>query len=348
MNILPDLLVIALLFLLLWNARIAGRDEFFEDYLSRERTCMIKGALSLVVMFHHMAQKTSTGWIFQSFTRFGGLVVTMFFFYSGYGLMKSYLVNPDYQKSFLRRRIPVVAVPYLIANVIYWLAYCCLGFRLSIRMLLHNLSCGGLLVQYSWYAVVILLFYLAFYILMFLGKRKTAIIIGAAVFLAAWDSLCIRRVFPEYWYGTSHILLVGMLWASCEKRILEFIKRRYITVVVVSAAAFCAAFVLSRPLPGKIGLAVRGVMYIVFAVLVLTIQLKASLGNRWLRFLGGISFEIYLYQGIFISFGLLSRLKEINEALWAAAVIGGTVALAWVCRLASGWILSRLCTDRKS
>ena len=49
----------------------------------------------------------------------GFLFVGVFFFFSGYGLFKSYKTKPGYLDGFLRKRLPVVLVPLYVINTIF-------------------------------------------------------------------------------------------------------------------------------------------------------------------------------------------------------------------------------------
>lgn len=67
--------------------------KLYADYFSRNTTEHLKGYLALAVLFHHMYQKTQIidhasllGFFMQSL---GYYCVSLFFFISGYGLIKS-------------------------------------------------------------------------------------------------------------------------------------------------------------------------------------------------------------------------------------------------------------------
>ncbi len=313
-SLMIDLLMAVLGVSILWGVRIAKKGEFNDDYLSRTQTAHGKGALALLIVYHHVAQRVYMGLAFGVLMRIGGMLVSMFFFYSGYGLMKSYLTQPDYRDTYLRRRLPAVLIPYLLSSGIYWLAYRTVGLHLSIPWLIEELSYGGLLVRYSWYVAVIVVFYVGFYFLMFLHRNKAAMILGACVILMVCDAVFIHSEFPEFWYGTSHILIVGLLWASYEAQIQRFIKSHYWSVIMVCAAAVAALFFISRPYTWHVGRALRGMMYIFFVVLVATLSMKVSIGNKWLGFAGLLSFEIYLYQGLFSSVWMGRGLRTLAQS----------------------------------
>lgn len=340
-NILMDLLAAALFAEICLHMNVYTAGTFHDAYLSREQTGQIRGALAIMILFHHLAG-IGGGLVFSAFRRIGGLLVSVFFCYSGYGLMKSHLESTAYRENFLRNRIPAVAIPYLLANVIYWCLYRCLGYEMRLSRLLSDLSYGGLLVSYSWYVVVILLFYVAFYFLMLLGQRKLLIIAASALYLALWDWVFIRQVFLEYWYGTSHILLVGMLWAAYEKKIVEWITRHYKWALLTLLMLVPLLFAASRPFSGGMKKIIQGVMYVDFALLILTLQMKVSLNSGLLRRVGGISLEIYMYQGIFLGMGWAESLQQRSLFFWSLSVFAGTLILARICHWLTAGVIRKL------
>lgn len=67
---------------------------------------------------------------------------------------------------------------------------------------------------------------------------------------------------------------------------------------------------------------------VLFVAMLLLISFRVSIGNGVLRFLGECSFEIYLYQGLFIK--IIFNTKEIlsNEFLFALLCMVSTILLA--------------------
>ena len=110
--------------------------------------------------------------LFQRFSRIGYLAVAVFFFYSGYGLMKKHISSPQYYKKFLCNRIPTILIPYLVINVVYWLYYTGTGKVYSIKqIMIATFQNGAPIAKFSWYIIVILLFYLCFWLLMTIFKK---------------------------------------------------------------------------------------------------------------------------------------------------------------------------------
>lgn len=117
-----DIYLLFLLVILLIGVKKAPKGEFHEDFLSLKISKGIQGVCAICIVAHHFIQPyfyngDKTGAL-GSFALIGFLFVGIFFFFSGYGLFKSYKTKPDYLKGFLRKRLPVVLVPLYIVNTI--------------------------------------------------------------------------------------------------------------------------------------------------------------------------------------------------------------------------------------
>ena len=109
--------------ILFWGAKAAKRGEFNEDFLSLKVSKGIQGFFAICIITHHFSQQyiyvgEGTGAL-TLFGLIGFLFVGVFFFFSGYGLFKSYKTKPGYLDGFLRKRLPVVLVPLYVINTIF-------------------------------------------------------------------------------------------------------------------------------------------------------------------------------------------------------------------------------------
>jgi peptidoglycan/LPS O-acetylase OafA/YrhL len=79
-------------------------------------TIGLRGILAILIMFHHCSTKVNLPWM-HYFENIGPLVVSVFFFISGYGVCKSYLKKGDaYLNGFLHKRLSKVLPLYLIGS----------------------------------------------------------------------------------------------------------------------------------------------------------------------------------------------------------------------------------------
>ena len=87
-----------LIFILLWGMKISKKDEFHDGFLSLSQTKSLQGFAAIGIVFHHIGQNTCAPWLapeqtihgLEPFVPIGYLLVAIFFFCSGYGLMKSF------------------------------------------------------------------------------------------------------------------------------------------------------------------------------------------------------------------------------------------------------------------
>lgn len=142
-----------------------------EELISRHNTGILKGILCLFVFMHHLSFYKTDGIVFPAFFGLGDIAVGVFFFLSGFGLMKQHMRKEDYHKGFLDRRFVKVLYPYIFVTFIYWLYYFITDRRQSLLEVLSALFRGEPIVSYSWYIVEICIIYLFFFLSIVLFKR---------------------------------------------------------------------------------------------------------------------------------------------------------------------------------
>ena len=117
--------------LILWGGKFAGFGTVFhEDFMERSATKSLCGLASVFIIFHHIAQEgpfCSLTHELGFFYDIGFLLVTIFFFCSGYGLTRNVDTNPGYMKTFPRRRLHTVIIPFYVNTVLFALNYLYVG-----------------------------------------------------------------------------------------------------------------------------------------------------------------------------------------------------------------------------
>lgn len=79
----------------------------------------MKGMAALLIVFSHAHFYSTDLGLLKLFKPFGFIGVSLFFFYSGYGVMCQYISNVKYLNGFLLKRFRSVYIPYLIATLMY-------------------------------------------------------------------------------------------------------------------------------------------------------------------------------------------------------------------------------------
>ena len=318
-------MIILFLFLCIVLCQAQFVPNRFCDCLSVNTTRSIRGICALTIVLHHLAQEIDTFSPFCIvFKPLGFLAVPIFFFYSGYGLMKSHQCKTDYAKTFLVKRICSILVPYICMILLYWLFETLMGEVYSPIQVLQSLYNGHPIVRDSWYVITILVFYFAFYWLMRLFRQNyTGIVLGSVLFYIAWIFFARAMNYESYWYNTAICFCFGLWAAVYEFRLVDFLRRHYLSAWIVAFPLFMiflflAFFIRLSPVPQ---LLVRYVCVVSFLVVVLLTSLKFCSNNKLLDFFSDISLELYLCHRLFIRLLRSQFLFVESEPLWILLVV---------------------------
>ncbi|MCR4952062.1 MAG: acyltransferase [Solobacterium sp.] len=292
------------------------------DPADRNVTNRCRGFFALVVILHHMAQRCSDRGLLIMYYDIGYLPVAMFFFYTGYGLLKKGIGQ---KQNYFRRRLPSVAIPYIQTMVIYWILYALAGDVKSPAslMLEHLNNASG--ISFLWYVFVYV-----FWIL-FLGaglkfmKKDVQILFAAGLFACLFVTLFVMTAPGLFWiYDTVLMIPLGCAWAYREQEITGMIRRHYSAVLSVSFLLFVLSLI--RPA----GMVIRIIGYsfsaVMFMIFLNTALMKQRPCGKAISFLGTVSYEIYLLHGIPVTF---LRSVIASEALWTLSVLVIAVLSAW-------------------
>ena len=95
---------------------------------SKEATLPLRGVLALLIVFHHislrltyMVPKDAKVNYLRDFSDWGEPIVSVFFFLSGYGIIKSYQKKgKSYLEGFFSGRLLRLMVPFIICCICYY------------------------------------------------------------------------------------------------------------------------------------------------------------------------------------------------------------------------------------
>ena len=303
----------------------------FHDCLSQDSSHGIRAIAALVVVLHHVAQQINSSSLFSKFVlNYGILTVVFFFFYSGYGLLTSFKNKPDYLKGYIPKRILSVLLPYLLATLIYWLGSYILGQPYTARDVLTRFSVGWPIVSFSWFVVVILIFYCEFYVLAKLLKTKYSLYFPVSlVFLLALIFILVKIGFPIFWYHTAVSFSLGLLVAQYADKIVAFLKKFYYPLII--ADILLLTVVMHYIINGYTQYFETMLLYTamcVLGVLFLMLELlKIKIKNPVLSYISKISFGVYLIHGLVIEF-FNSRYVTIEKGLlWSILIVAVSLLL---------------------
>lgn len=371
-NILLTIYPVLYLLLIFTGSKVAKKGGYVEDPWNRQQSLMLQALACIGVVLHHVTQEiTGFGVINKGpitiFNSIGILFTSLFFFFSGYGLIISVRTKEAYLKTFLWKRLPTILVPFWIANIIAVLVRI---FYMQLPMDTKDIIqyvLGLVLINGNgWYIVEIFFLYLAFYLIFKVCKnQKIALVLLSIASLipiviglhSGHDTSTMGNHWfkGEWWYNSTIVFVMGIWVAHFKDRILTFAKKHYRGLLITASVLLVVAYVIEEyvrmvfgyysvtPIDRRISneaitLYAQMVLCLIFTWVVLLLNLKISLGNRVLQGISIISMEIFLLHGIFLQ--CVFDASQMSEAMLYIAVLVCGIAAAILVHLLDKAILT--------
>lgn len=302
---------VAVLFLLIISGiEFSTKNEFNKDYISHSGTTAIKGIFVILVIFSHgtgyidVSGKFDVAYIKMQ-EHLDQMIVSMFIFYSGYGIMESIKKKGyAYIDTIPKRRFPQVLLNFDIAVVLFLILAATAGKFYSVGHILLSFIGWESVGNSNWYIFVILalyvITYLAFIILKKANNKKTqlaGIVITTVLSVAFVCFLKVTKTSAQsWWYNTLILYSVGM-WYSYFKNIIEKFLMKNDLIFLASSAILVLAYLEAYNLRSK-HFALYTVWAILFTFGVVMITMKVKITNPVLEWFGNHVFSVYILQRI--------------------------------------------------
>ena len=326
------LVYVALPVILLWGANFSGK-RFNDGFLSLEQTKAIQGFLAICIMLHHIAQKTCASWIqpqtrivhgLDMFVPIGYLLVSVFLFFNGYGVYKSYHTKENYLDGFVKKRILPVVLALYTTTVIFFIARLLVGEKMDAKQVILYLTSIQLCNPNTWYVIVLPFFYLAFYFSFKFIKRDGLAVLATTTFVILYMLLGTRIdhndywIRGEWWYNCVFLFPVGIIFAKFEDKIIPHLKKHYWVYLVAALLLFYPLYIYSGFICNifgyygdnwgapdtvfrrRVSLLSQVFLTTEFVFTVLLINMKVAFGNKFLKFMGTITLEFYLIHVLYV------------------------------------------------
>ena len=227
----------------------------------------------------------------------------MFFFISGYGLMASlHKKGKIYLDSFYKKRFLKLLPPLLIATCIFICIRMCFE-HLSAWNICYEMTLGNPPLPNSWYMYALFILYIFFHAVFSIcgvqgRKALNWMWISSFAYIA-----CILLLGWGYWWYTSVLSFnIGIEYACMSQGVQSFVRKKLISFFVGSILFLLVfIFIYLRFVSDGMKIASLIALNVTLPiVMVWVIQVLGIVNLTSLKFLGGISYELYLVHGIFI------------------------------------------------
>lgn len=315
-----------------------------QQYLDKDLTGAIKGVFVVIVFLSHAVQYFSLndGIADKLFDLGMGLlgqnIVVAFLLYSGYGIGRAYLSKgTDYINKLPRNRVLSIWIHFLLAVLLFWIldftlirgGYSPMDYILS---LFAWISVGNS----TWFVFVILLSWLLTWVCFRLFKNKYSALICLTVLLCGYVVAIAYIKNNHAWYDTVLCYPLGMLLAFQKDRLDQFFRsgwRAWLSIVVLGICWVTLRLFI------KMNLVLYVTQSIVFALFLVAVTSRVTIGNRCLAWLGKHSFSIYILQRIPMLFLDHFGVSVRNRWVFVLASAVATGLISWVF---DQWIMKRI------
>lgn len=322
-------------------------------FLKKEATTSINGVFIMIVFISHLRTYMQlVPWLEHVMAGFSQLMVAMFLFYSGFGVMESiHNKGMDYVK-----RIPVHRVLHVLAMLfpvvlIYALLDLILGIPFTMPQFFLSFIAWLNLGNSNWYIFVIVCLYLITW-LAWIGanaimKSRTTksevsrdrLGLVFTLILSAGLILVLRIYTPDYYYNTISAYLFGMLFSQSKDTILRICG--FDKVGKLAGSVGIVKYILATVLMLGVTIGLRIyiqhdwraslflLMTVFFCMFIVLISHLIPFPDKVFHWLGAHLFEIYILMRIPM-IALLRVPGWEQGGLWyALSCLVITIVLAW-------------------
>lgn len=305
---------VILFLIILWGMSWKKEDKN-REYLSIQQTKSVQGIFVILVLFSHFSSYIDTSNVnaldrlFVSINgRIGQLMVVMFLFYSGYGIMEKIKSNEkQYMDNFFKHRFLPVYIRFIVSILLYLVLDVCLGY-------IHQYSSSEIIFAFvgwtsignsNWFMfatfVLYILVFICFKVLNNASTKRSLILLTFSVIAyIILFSVVVKR--GAWWYNTILCFPFGMWISYYIDNIDKYVQKNIFKFIIACVVLFSGFYLIQDRVP-------YAYCFLALAVNALVIlgTVKVRIGNKVLNFFGKHVFSIYILQRL--SYILLGQIK---------------------------------------
>ena len=302
-----------------WTSLYRGGQHNASALTDKESVNCMKGVAALLIVFSHAHYYNETLGLLKIFKPFGYIGVSLFFFCSGYGVMKNYIVKEHYLDGFLIKKLKGVYIPYIVATGLWFITDTIfIGKKFDRFAVVISMAKSILLIKtalpFAWYVLAVLVWYFVFFLVAKIIKIPNKMLECLFILNIMWFFIGVLTGIPSFYYNGTCCLMIGCVAATIDKMIKEPGR----LALLSSAVGLCGSILALHYLGGKSPLLYTVVVASSSAAFVLFIYIvgyRITFVSNITKYIGKYSYEIYLTQGIayYISKELSAKL---NGKFW--------------------------------
>ena len=323
-NVFMGVLVLALAVATLWKIQYKPEKNSF---MSFDDTSFLRGFWCIIVVLVHVPAEYQNS-IQDMIGSFAYIGVTFFFMTSSFGLKYSIEHKEGYMNCFWRRRLPPILIPALLANAIQVLAYGLSGESITILSFI-NID--------AW-VKVLLLYYVLFWLIYGILPR--------IIQKGYWQDIvmCILVIgcslvdyYTDFkitygWITEPLGFAYGIIAACFAQEIKKWIGTNWVIksiLLMLFSGLFGVLYIKNKQVLFWGDYVLKVLLGITITLFVLILLGKLTVGNKINRFLGSISYEIYLIHHAVFALLMAIDSQMMNSGLFVVSSVCITIMVAF-------------------
>ena len=336
--------------------------KYMTDYMSLEKTMSIKGIFIMIVFFNHFnSYLTFTSPVEVAYTKvfhfIGQAMVTLFLFYSGFGVMESIKKKGmAYVNKIPVTRILGTYFRFDIAVLIFIIVSAILGHTYPVSQYLLSFTGWEAVGNSNWYIFAVVLAYFITFV-SFEFSRLVTKKASAQVFhylsailvtmgcLAYIVILGYFKIKESYWFDTIICYACGMWYSLLKEKIDKIINSNlavYAVFFAGAAAGLCVSF-----LKRNSHFAFTELYMLFFVAFVVILSMRVSFHNKILAWCGKNLFGLYIMQRIPMMIFKETGVADFNVYLYFVLCVAVTVPVAWLFEKYTGKLWNLITSPKK-
>ncbi|MCD7893907.1 MAG: hypothetical protein LUG60_09425 [Erysipelotrichaceae bacterium] len=291
-----------------------------DNYLSMDNTLAIKGIFVVLIFLSHIRTYTSFDFVLDTATiklidLMSQLVVTMFLFYSGYGIYESIKTKNNYIQNFPKHRIGYVFMNLILGLSLYMILNIFIHKSYPIENIILSFIGLKSIGNSSWFMFAILILYITAYLSFRIFKKPKQAIMSVTILSIVY---VLTMTYFEYSprYSCTHLCFaLGMWYSYYHHSIDAFLKNKmssyYFITIGIGILMILSAVIISNI--GEIGYfsnLLYNIIAMFFSLFIVFCSMKISFCSRIL-----IHINDYAYMFLFLTILILVVLVEFMNAI---------------------------------
>ena len=305
-------------------------------FFNKDYTTVLKGLCCIIVILVHIPYVHGNA-VQNAAGSFGYICVTLFFMFSAYGLTWSVKNKEGYLNNFFSKRVLALLTPYIIICLL--ISIC--GFKVFY---------GG-----TNFVFVIFMFYIIFYLShKYISNKYRDILICGFVILYSFvgqianDFFGFENIILK-WQTESLGFMYGIIFANIIEKFKEKVEKHYavkIGILAVISGVLGIAYLKYKYVLFTGDYILRIILGIFIIMLVFTVTVHFRIGNVFTKYLGKISYEVFLLHGFVMSVFNVLNLR-VSSGMYILMVILGTLVIATVLNKLDTLIIQKITATTK-